>query len=225
MHRRDRGDGARPAAAFDVEADRHGRPRDDIFGNITEIIDGAPVDRADAVAGADAGAGRRAARLDSPGDRGRAVDPDQHGKGGKDQHRDDEVRHRPGSDDDRPLPQRLGLKSLCPLLGRQRQPGRIGFAARVQIAGKAHIAAQRQPAKGPAGAAPVGQPEQLAPEADGEHLRLHAEQPPGEIMAQLVQEHERADHAKEGEDRQQHAGRLGQSTNTFIAASACLRAA
>ena len=77
-----------------------------------------------------------------------------------------------------------------------------GLAHRIHIADELHIAAERQPADLPSGAAPVCPAGDLPSEADRKFLGADPEQPRDPIMAELVKQHERADRAQEGDDNE-----------------------
>src|SRR5690606_7139489 len=113
---------------------------------------------------------------------------------------------------------RLGLEGSGALLGGEREPGIVRRRGRVHVAGELHIAAERQPADLPAGAAPIGPADHLAAEADREGLGLHPEPAADEIVAIFVDEDQRPDDQQEGEDGEKEAGRV--QDRYFRAASA-----
>src|SRR6185436_15849730 len=94
---------------------------------------------------------------------------------------------------------------------------------RVHVAGELDIAAERQPADLPARAAPVGPAGDLVAEADRKGVRLHPEPAPGEIVAELVDEDQRADDEQECQDRERDAG-IAQAWIFPVSAAATCRA-
>ena len=77
-----------------------------------------------------------------------------------------------------------------------------GLLAGRHVADELHVAAEREPGDFPARALLIGPAEQLAAEADREHLGRNLEQTRDEIMAELVKEHERPQRADEGDQGQ-----------------------
>src|SRR3546814_18730865 len=80
------------------------------------------------------------------------------------------------------------------------------------------------PAELPARAALVGTAPDLPAEADRKGVGLDPEPAAGEIMPQLVDEHERPDHEHECDDGEEHARRVDQATQTFTRSPATDRA-
>src|SRR6185312_7590068 len=101
-----------------------------------------------------------------------------------------------------------------------------GIARRAHVANEFDVAPERQPGDLPASALPVGPADQLASEADGKGLRRNAEQPPDEIVAELMEEDERSQRANE-RDEDQPERRVGkhQWQLSVISASTRERAA
>ena len=104
----------------------------------------------------------------------------------------------PGGDDHRALPERLRMEPVILATCHRLAPRvLVGHRGGVHVALELDVAAQRQRGELPARAAPVGKTRQLLAEADRERLGLHAEQPPGEVVAELVQRDQRPQHQQE----------------------------
>ena len=88
-------------------------------------------------------------------------------------------------------PRTIGLAQNC-LVG--------GLAGQVHVPDEADVTAKRQPADLPASASPIGPAGDLPPETDGENVGPNPEPARDEVMAKLVEEHERADRQDEGDD-------------------------
>src|SRR3546814_16651507 len=73
-------------------------------------------------------------------------------------------------------------------------------------------------------AALVGTAPDLPAEADRKGVGLDPEPAAGEIMPQLVDEHERPDHEHECDDGEEHARRDDQTTKSFTRSPAIARA-
>ena len=157
---------------------------------------------------------RRRIRLDLGDDIG-PERADEGEEGRKDEDGEQEVRHRPGQHDQEALPHRPELE--CPLaeLGRNLLFGR-GNACRVHVADELHIAAERQPSDLPAGAEPVGPAENLVSETDREHFGADVEPARDKIVAELVEEDERADHAHEREQDEPERGGWASISGTSL---------
>src|SRR5205814_2292578 len=98
-------------------------------------------------------------------------------------------------------PDRAQLKGTVAQFGRNAlEIG--GVACRTHVADELHVAAEREPGDLPARALLVGPAEQLAAETDREDLGRDTEQARDEIVAEFVEEDERAQSAYERDQDQ-----------------------
>ena len=168
--------------------------------DIHEYVDRPAVDRQDAVAASQSrGFGCRPGH-DLARDRRRGRRSDERRETGEDQDREQKVGDRPRRHDQRALPHRLRGKGVRPLVGGQRLPFGVGLADRVAVARELDIAAERQPADLPLGAAFVGPAEDLAPETDREGVGLHPAPAADDIMPIFVHEDERPEDEQETDE-------------------------
>src|SRR3954447_17487129 len=100
------------------------------------------------------------------------------------------------------------------MLGNGVEFGRIAGGS--HIADELDVPAKRQPRDFPPCSLAVGPTDYLAAEPDRERLRRNTEQPGDEIMAELLKENERAEHANEC-DQDQPEGRLGKHVQLQLA--------
>ena len=164
---------------------------------------GRAVDRQHEIAGAQAGALGGAAGDDLIDPRDQHLLAEEIGRAGEDQDRQQEVGDRPRGHDRGALAERLSREGALALaLRHARDPGSVGSAGGVGVAGEFHVAAKRDQREAPARAVPVVETEQLAAEADREHLDVDAAPAADEEMAELVDED---DQRQDEEERQQVA--------------------
>src|SRR6185312_11168410 len=90
----------------------------------------------------------------------------------------------------------------------------------IHVARELDIAAERQRRELPARAPPVGEAGDLAAEADRERIRLDPEQPPDEVVAEFVDDHQRPEDQQESDKPHPDRGGLkqGQMRSSMAAA-------
>ena len=111
-----------------------------------------------------------------------------------------EIGNRAGRHDGRALGERLALEaSLALLLGQLlERPAAAAGARDVLVVDELHVAAERDPRDLPPRAVPVGEADDLGPEADREGLDAHPAPARHEEMAELVDEHHDGQDEEEG---------------------------
>ena len=185
--------------AFNDETHRQAGAHQRRFLQRLETVDRLAIDGFDQVSGPETGRGRRAVQFDPP-DAGRVLDPAEgHEHPGEDHERQDEIGDRPGQHDRRPVEQRLP---------GQRQGGIDGWVGRrgafnagdIGVAVKLDISAERKRAHAPAGAAQIHPGKELRPEAQRERVDFDPAPSPNQIMAEFVNEHDRAQDHDERND-------------------------
>ncbi len=202
--RDDRHVGTRP---FDDEVQRRSGAAGDDAVHRVEIGDRLAVDALDQVAGLEAGLRRRAVRIDRRDPGGQLEAASEPDRAGKQQDREDEVRHRPGDDDRRALGDRLGREADRPLVrGHLRDGVRIGDAGAVGVAVELDVAAERDRAELPAGAVTVVEADEFRPEADGEGVDADAAPAADEEVPHLVDEDHDGQNEQERDHRTEEAG-------------------
>ena len=154
------------------------------------------VEREDLVAGAQAPA-RRGRAFHHRADRGVAGGvAGGHVEAGEEQHREQVVGHRPRRDDDGAVQHRLLVEGLAGAPGGARRGVRL---LRHLLPVQLHVAAEREPAEAPFGAAAVGPAPHRLAEADREGVHMDAAPARGQVVAHLVDEHQHAEHQREGD--------------------------
>ena len=207
-----RGDGQLQVLAAALYAE-HERPfavyADDPL-HVLEALDRPAVDAGDHVARLKACRRRRHVGHDLAHNRSDRAHADRQVDARVDGDREQEVGNRAGADDGGALPQGLGLERTAALLRRHvGERLRRGLARGVLVIEKLDVAAERDPGEAPARALAVGEAEDLPAEADGERLDRYPAPARDDEVAELVHEHDDAQHEHEGDDRAEDSGRRG----------------
>src|SRR5262249_17498470 len=149
--------------------------------------DGAlTVDGEDAVARLQAHRRRRTAGRNAADGRRRQVHPLGEEEQRQDRAAEDDIDERTGEDDGRPLSDRFWEKRALALRPIEQTDAAAGIAHEALLAEHLDIAAERQERELEAGAVPVGETDQLAPESDREGLDPHAAAARHDEMAELM---------------------------------------
>jgi len=153
------------------------------------------------------------ARLDLGDPRRHDADAETGEQQGEDGDGQNEIGHRPGRDDQRPLPDRFEIEIVAlgpgPVFGddflaQRLNSGLVGHGGTIQVAGEFHIATQGQPGQPPLDPVAIRPAEQGPAKADREAVDLHLEGARDEEMAQLVNGDDNGQHQQERDHIDEH---------------------
>ena len=152
------------------------------------------VDRDDQIAGLESGGGGGTVGLHRVHPRAHRLLAVQHEDRRENDDGQNEIRHRPGHDYGRALEHRLEEKAVLAFaFVHGLQARSVRGAAGILVAEEFDVAAERNGGDFPARAVAIVKPDDFRAETDGKHQNSHAAQARDQEMAELVEEHHKAE--------------------------------